>query len=126
MSEEPVRGCEPVTLDSVDVPPCPPGPVIARSPSPASSATALTSAVKGSRGLGDDYRVLVTTELDLASRDADYVTMLEQLKLLGRLIERFMKRDVDDRAIGAEAAFGPTTPCRSRLPQPRLSRGCCR
>jgi hypothetical protein len=30
LSEEPVRGCEPATLDSVAVPRCPPGPVIAR------------------------------------------------------------------------------------------------
>lgn len=67
------------------------------------AASKLICAVKGDKGLGADYQVLVTTELDLTSRDADYVTMLEQLKLLRGLVDRFMKPDAE----GAEAAFGP-------------------
>lgn len=40
---------------------------------------------------GDNYRVLVTTDLDLAARDAPHLTAIAQLERLQRLIVDFLK-----------------------------------
>ncbi len=71
------------------------------------AAGKLMRVVKRS-SLGDNYRVLVTTELDLASRDADYSVVMEQLKLLRRLVDRFTgESPAEAGAASADAAFGP-------------------
>ncbi len=43
--------------------------------------------------VGDDYRVLLTTDLDLAARDADHLSLVEQLTQLRERIDQFLTRD---------------------------------
>lgn len=55
------------------------------------AARKLIPAVKSDSGLGDDYRVLVTTDLDLAGRDADFRSLVTQLEHFKELVDRFLE-----------------------------------
>lgn len=60
------------------------------------AARKLISVVKGSTGLGDDYKVLLTTDLELAARDASYLSVVDQLAYLKQLIDQFRSAEEGD------------------------------
>lgn len=81
-----------------------------------SAASKLIPVVKGSTGLGDDYRLLVTTDLDLATRDADYLSLVKQLDHFRSLIDQF--RDSPSKADAREliAPFSVAAAAAQSLP----------
>lgn len=71
------------------------------------AARKLIPVVKGASGLGDNFKVLVTTDLDLAARDVQFHSVVDQLERLTRLVQIFSAAEPRSSEAAGRRPIGP-------------------